>query len=864
MTDHPPELLAPAGNWECARAAVENGADAIYFGLDRFNARMRADNFTAADLPELLRFLHSRGVRGYLTFNTLVFAGELADAAAYLREVIAAGVDAAIVQDVGVCRLIRQLSPDFPIHASTQMTVSSAAGVAFAQQAGASLVVMARETSIADLAQIRNATEATGEALPLEVFVHGALCVAYSGQCLTSEALGGRSANRGECAQACRMPYDLISDGQQVELGDRRYLLSPQDLCGVAEVADLIRAGVRSFKIEGRLKTPEYVASVTRVYRQAIDNAWTALAGDDIEAARSAAHAVYTAHSYELEMTFSRGLHSGWLRGIDNQQLVHARFGKKRGVLIGVVQRCDSTGVWIAADQPVQAGDGVVFDQGRPQDDEHGGFVHAVTVDTAGGALLHLRFGRDAVALDRVQPGDRVWKTNDPALTRELRRTFEGDQPRYHQPLALTVCGTPGQPLRVTGRDRAGLEATVESGQPLQAAHSRPLDAAVLRAQLGRLGDTPFVLDALSVDLPQPVMLPHSELNRVRRALVHALVAHRESAVRWSLISEAVPGIRLPAIDMAVSQVGPSPTHAPNPTPASARAGSQATHPSADACEIIPLVRHLPQLDAVLAAGCTTIYAEFENPKTHRAAVERVRQHNASGHPVATYWAAPPRIFKTGEEWILRQIQAAQPDGYLVRNHQHLITVAGERCRGDASLNVANPLAAQWFIERYGLERLTASCDLNIGQLLDLLHAAPPPWFEVVVHQHMAMFHMEHCVFCAFMSSGKDYRDCGRPCEKHVVHLRDRVGVEHRLMADAGCRNTLFNGRAQTGAEYAGDLRTAGVRHFRIELLDEDPATVRRLVDSYRAVLAGTEDGAALWRRFRLHNQLGVTRGTLR
>src|SRR5262245_14783552 len=218
-----PELLAPAGDWDCVRAAVENGADAIYFGLERFNARMRARNFTGADLPRLMEFLHERGVKGYVTFNTLVFANEMAEAEQHLRAIIAAGVDAAIVQDVGICRLIRQLSPDFPIHASTQMTISSAGGVEFARELGCNLVVLARECSIKEIEKIHAALgEAPTTQFPLEVFVHGALCVAYSGQCLTSESLGGRSANRGECAQACRMPYELISDGKTVPLGDKR------------------------------------------------------------------------------------------------------------------------------------------------------------------------------------------------------------------------------------------------------------------------------------------------------------------------------------------------------------------------------------------------------------------------------------------------------------------------------------------------------------------------------------------------------------------------------------------------------------------------------------------------------------------
>src|SRR5207302_5898159 len=250
-----PELRAPAGDWDCARAAVENGADAIYFGLGKFNARMRARNFTEADLPKLMEFLHRRGVKGYVTFNTLVFENEMAEAEEYLRTIISAGVDAAIVQDVGICRLIRQLSPDFPIHASTQMTITSAAGVEFARELGCNLVVLARECSIKEIEKIRTSDEFASPdtrhpSLPLEVFVHGALCVAYSGQCLTSEALGGRSANRGECAQACRMPYEIVCDGELQDLENVKYLLSPQDLAAFDLIPRLIELGVASLKIE--------------------------------------------------------------------------------------------------------------------------------------------------------------------------------------------------------------------------------------------------------------------------------------------------------------------------------------------------------------------------------------------------------------------------------------------------------------------------------------------------------------------------------------------------------------------------------------------------------------------------------------
>src|SRR5687767_2220064 len=381
-----PELLAPAGDWECAKAAVENGADAIYFGLERFNARMRANNFTIADLPKLMEFLHRRGVRGYVTFNTLVFTPELDDAEQYLRSIITAGVDAAIVQDVGICQLIRNLSPDFPIHASTQMTITSAAGVDFARELGCSLVVLARECSIAEIEKIRAADSQIGAAaaMPLEVFVHGALCVAYSGQCLTSESLGGRSANRGECAQACRMPYELVSDGKTVPLGDKRYLLSPQDLAGLPE---LIRSGVASLKIEGRLKSAEYVANITRVYRHALDRA---MGGEKFETPEA---------QYDLEMGFSRGLYTGWFRGINNQELAHARFGKKRGVYLGEVKRVEQDRVSLKLEASLKAGDGVVFDAGRPDQNEEGGRVHEIEIVSRGNRANQPRSSTQDVSL---------------------------------------------------------------------------------------------------------------------------------------------------------------------------------------------------------------------------------------------------------------------------------------------------------------------------------------------------------------------------------------------------------------------------------------------------------------------------------
>ncbi|HEX3657677.1 MAG TPA: U32 family peptidase [Pirellulales bacterium] len=847
------ELLAPAGDWEALRAAVAAGADAVYLGLANYNARHRATNFTIDELPEVMGFLHARQVRGYITCNTLIFSDELEDVAELVARVAEAGADALIVQDMGLAQLVARLAPGLAVHGSTQMTLTESRGIEFVRALGVERVILARELSIDDIRQIRAATD-----VPVEVFVHGAMCVAYSGQCLTSEALGGRSANRGQCAQACRLPYELIVDGQKRDLGDVAYLLSPQDLAAYDLVDQLVELGVVSLKIEGRLKNAQYVSVATQTYRQALD-----------AAIDHQPYAIARQQQLDLTQSFSRGFAPGFLAGVNHQRLVHGRFPKARGVRVGRLLHVAGQRAIVRLDAEHEAdilkpGDGIVFDEGHPEQNEQGGRVYgARVVEDSDGLCLELEFGREGGPdLANLSPGCLIWRTDDPQLRRRTERTYASDVIIRRSTIAVHISGQPGGPLEVRLRDESGSEAVVSWPGPLELARKHPLGEPLVREQFGRLGETQFELGAIELDLPQPVMVPKSVLNDLRRQAV-GLLTERVGNGRppAAVHREALTELRA-QIDRAVT---PSPLlgEGRGEGPQLRGEGSQ---PRGEGPQLYVLVRSLEQLDAVLRwqppAGTlrpAMVYCDFEDVRRYGEAIARLRAEQMPAGLAAL------RIIKQGEEGWLAQLQRRQPDAVLVRNlatleyfRQHAPEI--QRI-GDFALNIANELTADAF-RRSGLVRAVPSYDLNWDQLSAMLGRSVPHFFEVVVHQHMPMFHMEHCVFAATMSDGKDWRDCGRPCDRHRVELRDRAGANFPLLADTGCRNTVFNAVPQSAVELLSRMRAAELRHFRVELLRETGEQVAPLLDRYARAIAGLETGRDTWRGLQVLNQLGVTRGT--
>jgi U32 family peptidase len=870
--------MAPAGDWDCARAAVENGADAVYFGLQGgLNARARAANFSAADLPELMTFLRTRGVRGYLTLNTLVFRDELEEAEQVARQAVAAGVDAVLVQDIGLLRLIHRLCPELPLHASTQMTLSSAECIREVECLGVRRVVLPRELSIAQIAAIRQQTH-----LELEAFVHGALCISYSGQCLASLSMGGRSSNRGQCAQPCRLPYEVLCDGRsmlpspvgrgaggegrageggvetrqtatlhspcnaltltlsQRERGPaKRYPLSPHDLAAYDRLPELMAAGVSALKIEGRLKPAEYVASVTSHYRAAID----AIGGTGGQPAPQ--------DVAEMEMAFSRGFCHGWLDGNNPHALVSGQSSAKRGTLLGQVKGVRGERVLVELAGPIRRGDGVVFEGDRSKAAEQGGRVYEVfqgkrsIEDEVSGGLVELAFRYGAIRPSEIRRGQKVWKTDDPQAARRLRKTYSSGHAQRCVHVDLTIEAAVGRPLLVIAAAATGAACRLESAEPLSEAQKHPLTAEVLREQFGRLGKTPYQLRRLDARIDGRPMVPLSVLGTLRHEMVRQLDAAMARPPRRAMAGESVlAGLRANRLATDSTSAQTAGRLAADGTSAQMDAGrgfsladvpSAAKHHSA-LCHLHVLCRSMEQIEAALACGISSVIVDLVDLN---ACPEAVRLARAGGAEVLV---ATPRIHKPDESDAFELVATCRPDGVLVRNLAGLAFFrrVGLPTVADFSLNAANDLTVEWLCGQ-GAQRVTAAYDLNRRRLLDLAAAMRPERLEVVVHRHTPMFHSEYCVFCGMLSQGTNSRDCGRPCERHELRLRDRLGVEHLLLADSQCRNTLFHAEADRLLAVMQSLLERGVRHFRVELLAETTTEEVQLVtEPFRRLLSPT------------------------
>lgn len=793
-----PELLSPAGSIDAVRAAVANGADAVYLGASGFNARDEGAQLTLDELGTACRIAHERGRRIYLTLNILTKPGELVDALMLLGDAVDRGIDAVIVQDLGLVRLIQRRYPDLEIHGSTQMTVHDASGAAVLNEIGVDRVVLAREITLDDIRAIRSAVPALG----LETFVHGALCISYSGQCLMSGMISERSANRGSCAQSCRKDYFLTDTASGLEL-DRGYLISAKDLAAYEHLPAIADAGIVCLKVEGRKKKPEYVATVTKSYREFLERL-----------ARGDRTPPSEAEVEPLVQIYSRGFTGGMYGGRQGREYVTRSQPDNRGITLGEVVGWKRNELIVELSSPVEVGDGLGFEAPESVGGPTLGFsvtgVRTLSSQTTVRQALETR--------THVPAGWRVVRTSQARLLDDARATFATLSPDLHAKktrLDVRLFGAAGTPLKAivsTGDD----SITVRSEVTLSPASKRPLDAQSAREHFGRLGDTPFALGAVDdMGLAPGLFLPVSEQNHVRQQAIAQLMARRD----WT--SEARLAERRSQIEQAVAAVQVV-------TPAAREPGATFT--------LAAQVYRLEDADRAAEAGANEICFDpfLRHPAPPLARVTALHQR-LSDAGVALRLRTPTIVRPEERKSIQKWLDLGLP---LLSGHLGLVAEqsrAGRDVVADYAVNAFNAhTAAELF--RVGARRVVASVELTVDELSQVVAPWAGEGFDVFLYGRPEGMTIEHCVLSAAFD--REPTTCRDLCvQKHPdVTLTDPTGYTFPVATDSACRNRLLHSRPIDGSEFLPRLWRIGIRGFQV-VFNVPGDDMSAIVLGYRAAL---------------------------
>ena len=798
------ELLAPAGTWEALEAAVNAGADAVYMGGKAFGARAYASNFDEEEMTRAVRFAHLHRVRIYITVNTLVDDSELEELAKYLMFLSNVGVDGIIVQDLGVIRLAKQLVPELPLHASTQMSITNSGGVRFSMDAGMERAVVARELSLKEI------TAACSQGTEIEAFIHGALCVCYSGQCLMSSLIGGRSGNRGRCAQPCRLPYKLLnSQGEDMLAGKEagQYLLSPRDMNTLEILPQLIEAGVVSYKIEGRMKRPEYVAVVVDAYRRAMDSY------------KAGHYQVPKEDLANIEQIFNRDFTDAYMTHRPGKTMMSDRRPNNRGVLIGRVTRLDKqhSKATIKLEKELHLGDGLEFwvtVGGRV------GTTVTEIINSKTGASLETAAVGEQVTIavpNGVRLNDRVFRTMDNKLMTYAQQFF-GPEAKKRIPVTATVTAELGKPMTIVLTDDEGNVGYGETDFIVEAARKRALDEAAVRKQLDRLGTTEYCLAGLELKLEGQVMVPMSEMNEARRMACEALDKARIEAFTPARIQ--VHSCRLELVPKGTDKAGES---------------ILTVH-----CDTIAKVQAALEAGAerILFGGdCFEHEAQVLLPeKDYETAVKLVRK---AGRQIAM---ATPRIVKEAQLPYFDKLFALWQElgvDYIYLNNNGLWSIAKKypevKYWADQSLNIFNSQSLQFWKEM-GAVGGNLSPELTMGQVEHLAYVSPMP-VECMVQGRLEMMVSEYCVGGSFLGDlhkGSCQFKCG---EK--LFLGDRKDAQFPIATDQYCRMHILNAHDLSMLTNVELMQDIGVASLRIDARSYDPEKTAELVRMYKQVLGG-------------------------
>lgn len=813
------ELLAPAGNMAALHAAVTGGADAVYLGLETFNARRGADNFTLETLREACDFAHLRGVSIYVTMNTIILPDEVGEALECVRQAYRAGADGFIVQDIGLAAEISRTLPEASLHLSTQMNTHNLAGVRAAARLGAERITLAREVSLDEIALLCAA--AAEEGMEVEAFAHGALCVCYSGQCFMSSMIGGRSANRGMCAQACRLPYELQNKALQKSLpspGD--HLLSPQDLCTVDRVDDLVAAGAASLKIEGRMKSPEYVFAVTSVYRKALD---AALAKENA--------AITDADRDRLTDAFSRGFTTAYLDGKRGNDIMSYQRPNNRGLFLGRVDEVRDGAAYLKSAHALTEGDVLEFWTRKGN-----GTLTLGPVRTDKKGRYHLPLeGKTRT----VKAGDRVFRV------RSAEAAFEDDAREPRVPLVGTATLHIGEPLRmefhpaaeadIEGAPRTTLAVArrlqaafpdgvsgVAEGAPVEAARTRAVSFDDVAAHIDRLGNTPYQLVNLTIDMDDGVGIGFSALHGVRAAALDALTEVLTAEGHGRTLPRTIPREPLPAARPTGCRVAVTVTN-----PACARAAKRAG-------------AHLIYVPALNYRRGEAVIAGQKNAAAEQAGYPKgcipimpVADHEAVGG--AREAVVDADVWKYAAEGkpllaeSLGAMERASEEGALLDVGSHVPITNG------LSLAVAS---------EFGAARVWLSPELTLRQIEEVAKDAPVELGVLLIGAQELMV-TEHCMLMSQGPCDENCAECPRRKSPHV--LKDRKGYEFPVVTDAMGRSHLYNAVELDIASSMPELLAAGISSYMVDAtLMNAEETAHAVGRAIRALHVAQNDGNAI------------------
>lgn len=795
------ELLAPAGNMECLHAAVKAGADAVYLGAGHFNARRGADNFSLENLAEACDYAHLRGVKIYLTLNTVVLPSELPDALELARQAYRCGVDAFIVQDIGISIELSRIMPDVEVHVSTQMNIHDEDGLRAAAALGVTRVTLARELSLAEIARLHELAEELG--VELESFAHGALCLCYSGQCFMSSLVGGRSANRGRCAQACRLPYELHNRALRKTLdAPGEHLLSPKDLCTANLIPELLHAGVASLKIEGRMKSPEYVQAVVGVYRAVIDRVEAAIDRDGIDSVVASDAPELRASEEEMNVlseAFSRGFTTAYLKGKRGNEIMSYGRPNNRGVFVGRVAKVREGLVFIDPETELHVGDLIEFWTNR------GHFVHTI------GEFKTDRAGRVFFPVERaVGKGDRVFRV------RNAEAAFVDDDKLS----SVAVCARAelriGQPALLTFTVAAGDASVTVEGPEVEAARTKAITEEEVREHIDRMGTTPFYLSSLEIDLDEGVgmgfSMPHKLRARAAEELQETILAHYHARKLERTPSRAFA----PVVRKGWCKVAALATN-----PACARAAKR--------------------------AGADLIYVPAANYRRGEAVIAGQLSDTAeqAGYPKQCIPVLPTVSQMFDEEKrngfdIWKRVKADKP--VMVENLGQLLhaTEMGAAPEVGPHIPVTNKLDLQAMAD-LGAQRVWLSPELSLVQIEELGDMAPMPLGLTIMGQTELMV-TEHCLLMSQGPCNQKCTECARRKSPH--YLKDRKGYEMPVITDCTGRSHLYNAVQMDVAHLMPEIIGAGVSTVLVDTtLMNVKETTEKVARAVRARDIAQKDG---------------------